>query len=45
MIQTMHSGKDQLIYGNTAVLTAYSYAVLLWVRSYTPYPAAAASQG
>ena len=45
MIQTMHSGENQLIYGNAAVFTADSYAVLLWVRTYTPYPAAAASQG
>lgn len=45
MIQTMHSGEDQLIYGNATVFTAYGDAVLLWVRTYTPYPAAAASQG
>lgn len=45
MVQTMHGGEDQLVYGNAAVLAAYSYAVLLGVRTHTPHPAATASQG
>lgn len=40
----MHSRKEQLIYSNAAILTAHSYAVLLWVRTHTPYPAALAGQ-
>lgn len=41
----MDSRKEQLVYSNAAVLTAHSYAVLLWVRAHTPHPAASTGQG
>ena len=45
VVQTMHSREEQLIYSNAAILSAHSYAVLLWVRTHTPHPATSAGQG